>query len=122
MEETKEMSIKENIETVAESLAQLQGITREYKKLTESARSEIISMETKIDLMIQDTPKSYGPQISELFSDLKNEIQHQKHMNEYLQKQITELKKERSIIGQHIIASNTSVSILQEKVGFSSKY
>ena len=79
-------------------------------------------MDTKIELMIQDTPKSFFPQITELFSDLRGEITHQKNMNEYLQKQITELKKERSVISQHIVASNTSVSILQEKVGTPSKF
>ena len=122
MEETKEISLKDNIDQVGQNLLELQGSGRDYKKSIELLKSEIISMNTKVDLMILDTPKSYMPQISELFSDLRNEIIAQKSTNEYLQKQITELKKERSIIGQHIIASNTSVSILQDNVGYSSKY
>ena len=122
MEESKQLSVKENIEIVGKSLIEHQSSGREYKKSVELTKSEISGMDTKIELMIQDTPKSFFPQITELFSDLRGEITHQKNMNEYLQKQITELKKERSVISQHIVASNTSVSILQEKVGTPSKF
>lgn len=122
MEEGKELSVKNNIEHVGQNLLELQGGEREYKKYVDLMKSEIVSMNTKVDLMILDTPKSFMPQISELFADLRSEISSQKSANEYLQKQITELKKERSILGQHIIASNTSLSILQDSVGFTSKY
>ncbi|OMJ76841.1 hypothetical protein SteCoe_23687 [Stentor coeruleus] len=122
MEDNKEVSVKENIQKVNQDLLELQSSGRDYKKYIETTRAEIVSMDTKIELMIQDTPKSFMPQIEELFSDLKNEIARQGNMNEFLQKQITELKKERSLIAQHIVGSNTSVSILQDKVGYSSKY
>jgi gas vesicle protein len=122
MEENKEVSVKENIQKVNQDLLELQSSGRDYKKYIETTRAEIVSMDTKIELMIQDTPKSFMPQIEELLSDLKNEIARQWNMNDFLQKQITELKKERSLIAQHIVGSNTSVSILQDKVGYSSKY
>jgi gas vesicle protein len=122
MEENKEVSVKENIQKVNQDLLELQSSGRDYKKYIETTRAEIVSMDTKIELMIQDTPKSFMPQIEELLSDLKNEIARQGNMNDFLQKQITELKKERSLIAQHIVGSNTSVSILQDKVGYSSKY
>ncbi|OMJ66284.1 hypothetical protein SteCoe_36933 [Stentor coeruleus] len=122
MEENKEVSVKDNIQQVNQDLLDLQSSGRDYKKYIETTRGEIVIMEAKIELMIKDTPKSFMPQIEELFSDLKNEITRQSNMNEFLQKQITELKKEHSILSQHIIASNTSVSILQDKVGYASKY
>ncbi|OMJ73151.1 hypothetical protein SteCoe_28219 [Stentor coeruleus] len=122
MEENKEVSVKENIQKINQDLLELQSSGRDYNKYIEITRAEIVSMDTKIELMIQDTPKSFMPQIEELFSDLKNEIARQGNMNDFLQKQITELKKERSLIAQHIVGSNTSVSILQDKVGYSSKY
>lgn len=122
MEENKEVSVKDNIQQVNQDLLDLQSSGRDYKKYIETTRGEIVSMEAKTELMIRDTPKSFMPQIEELFSDLKNEITRQSNMNEFLQKQITELKKERSILSQHIIGSNTSVSILQDKVGYTSKY
>jgi predicted nucleic acid-binding Zn-ribbon protein len=122
MEENKEISVKDNIQQVNQDLLDLQSSGRDYKKYIETTRGEIVSMEAKTELLIRDTPKSFMPQIEELFSDLKNEITRQSNMNEFLQKQITELKKERSILSQHIIGSNTSVSILQDKVGYTSKY
>jgi predicted nucleic acid-binding Zn-ribbon protein len=122
MEENKELSVKANIEALSQSIHSLQLLTRDYKKLIEGSKTEVTSMESKIALLIQDTPKSFQPQIDELFSDLRSDVQNQKNMNEFLQKQITELKKESSVVAQHIIAQNASVSILQDKVGYSSRY
>lgn len=122
MEEKKELNVKENIESVQNDLLEMQTSLRDFKKNVTSTAAEVAGMEAKIELLINDTPKSFFPQIEEIFRDLKNEISNQKLQNENLQKQITDLKKERSVIAQHVVASNTKVSILNEKVGFVSKY
>ncbi|CAG9319997.1 unnamed protein product [Blepharisma stoltei] len=119
MEETKDMnSIKQNAAEVEENIKELQANLRDYKHFVEITRAELVSMETNITLLTDDTPKSIFPQIDELFTDLKHEIQNQKDLNDYVQKQITGLKKEKSVLLQNVIASNTRCQILDENVGY----
>lgn len=119
MEESKELnSVKQNAGQVEEFIKELQSNMRDYKHYIETTRAELISMETNVTLITDDTPKSIFPQIEELFSDLKHEIQHQKDLNDHLQKQITGLKKEKSVLAQNIIASNTRSQILEDSVGY----
>lgn len=122
MEEKKDLNVKENIERVHGEILEIQSSVREFKNFVAVTGAEIVGMESKITLMTNDTPRSFFPQIDEIFKDLRNEIQNQKVQNESLQKQITDLKKERSVLSQHVVANNTKVSILNEKVGFESKY
>jgi len=53
-----------------------------------------------------------------MFKDFQQEVKNQFDANEYFQKQLTELRKESSIIHQKIIASNTKSKILEDAVGF----
>ena len=122
MEERKELSVKENVEKVHREILELQNLVREVKKITAVAGTEIMGMEAKIDLITNDTPRSFFPQIEEIFKDLRSEVTVQRNQNESLQKQITELKKEKSLLSQHIVVNNSKVSILNEKVGVVSKY
>ena len=120
MEETKELSIKDGIDKTSTNVTDLLGFERELKKDIEFVKKEILSMNINLDSLIDATPKPVLSRLADIYSDLKSEISSQKSMNEYLQKQITSLKKERSIIGQHIVINNNHTSILQEKVGFTS--
>lgn len=110
-------NIKQNVTEVEDELHVLHQEVRNYKKEVETVRAELVQMENKISLCIEDTPRSLSPRIEELLLDLKQESQKQKDINEHLQKQITSLKKETSTIQQHIIASNTRSQILEEAVG-----
>ena len=113
------MSLKDNVTVVEDSIQELQKSLREYKMLVEVSRADIVSMENKISLSTDGTQKSISPQIEELMGDLQQEIRHQKDTNEHIQKQITGLKKDKSILQQHIIGSNTRCQILEENIGFS---
>lgn len=110
-------SVKQHIGQVEDNIRSLQANLRDYKKLVENLRTETIAMENKVTLNIEDIPKSISPQIDEMLLDLRQQISRQKDQNEHLQKQITGLKKEKSILHQHIIASNTRGQILEEHVG-----
>lgn len=121
MEETKDLSsVKQSINQVENDILILQSNLRDYKKQVETTRAEIVAMESKISLSTDDTPKSISPQIDELMSDLRLEIQNQKDQNEHFQKQITGLKKEKAVLKQHIVAGNSKSQILEESVGFHS--
>jgi septal ring factor EnvC (AmiA/AmiB activator) len=76
-------------------------------------------METSVTLLTDDTPKAFFPQLSEMFKDFQQEVKKQSDANEYFQKQLTDLKKESSIIQQKIVASNTKSKILEDAVGLS---
>lgn len=110
-------SVKQNIGQVEDYIRSLQSNLRDYKKLVENLRAETLAMENKVSLGIEDIPKSIAPQIEEVLIDLRQQISRQKDQNEHLQKQITSLKKEKSILHQHLIASNTRGQILEEHVG-----
>ena len=118
MEPSQPLSIKENTKVVEESIREVQTNLREYKNLVETARADIVAMENKSSLATEDTPKSIIPQIEELLGDLRQEVQHQKDTNEHIQRQITALKKEESVVQQHIVASNTRCQILEQQIGF----
>ena len=110
-------NVKQNISSLENSIADTQKVLRESKNLAENTRSEIVGMETSITLLTDDTPKAFFPQISEMFKDFQQEVKNQMDANEYFQKQLTELKKESSVIHQKIIASNTKSKILEDAVG-----
>ena len=110
-------NVKQNISSLENSIADTQKVLRESKNLAENTRSEIVGMETSISLLTDDTPKAFFPQISEMFKDFQQEVNNQIDANEYFQKQLTELKKESSVIHQKIIASNTKSKILEDAVG-----
>ena len=91
---------------------------REYKKLVEAARADVVSMENRVSLATEDTPKSILPQIEELIGDLRQEIHSQKGTNEHVQKQVTGLEKEKSVLEQHLVASNARCQLLSKQIGF----
>uniref|UniRef100_A0A7S3MSG7 Uncharacterized protein n=1 Tax=Fabrea salina TaxID=342563 RepID=A0A7S3MSG7_9CILI len=117
-ERTQNGSVKKTIQQVENNIQELQGSLREYKQLVETTRAEVNSMDNKITLAIEDTPKSISPQIQELLGDLNQEMKRQQALNDHLQKQITGLRKEKSVLSQHIIASNSRCQILEDSVGY----
>lgn len=110
-------SVKRNISQLEDNIRSLQGNLREYKKIVDNLSAETIAMENKISLGIEDIPKSISPQIEEMLTDLRLQISRQKDQNEHLQKQITGLKKEKSVLHQNLIACETQGQILEEHVG-----
>jgi septal ring factor EnvC (AmiA/AmiB activator) len=57
------------------------------------------------------------PLISSNYDGLKKSITMQQNDNQHLQKQITEMKKEKSMIQQHIIQNQNKLAILEVQVG-----
>ncbi|OMJ78836.1 hypothetical protein SteCoe_21280 [Stentor coeruleus] len=111
-------NVKQNISNIEGQIADAQRLLRDSKNLAETTRAEIVGMETNVTLLTEDTPKALFPQIAEIFKDFQQEVKKQCDMNDFFQKQLTELKKESSILHQKIIASNTKSNILEEAVGF----
>ena len=110
-------NIKHEISELETFIGEVHRNLRESKGLAESTRSEIVGMEKNVGLMTDDTPKTFSPQISEIYKDFHQEVQHQADVNEYFQKQLTELKKIASVIRQKLVDSNTKSEILESSVG-----
>jgi hypothetical protein len=110
-------NIKQNISNLEALIGAMHRNLRDSKNEAENARSEIVGMETSVTLLTDDTPKAFFPQINEIFKDFQQEIKQQNDVNEYFQKQLTELKKESSILHQKMIGYNSRSNILEEAVG-----
>lgn len=112
-------NLKQNIANLDGFISDVHKKLRESKNLAESTRAEVVGMESNVGLLTDDTPKAFFPQINEIFRDLQQEIRRQNDVNEFLLKQITELKKEDSVIKQKIVDSETKSRILEDAVGIS---
>ena len=110
-------NIKQNISNLEIFITDMHKNLRDSKNYAENTRSEIVIMETNVNLLIEDTPKVYYPQIKEISTDFHQEVKNQRDLSDYFQKQLTELKKENSIIHQRIIGSITKSTILEDSVG-----
>lgn len=80
------VSLKDNSREVEDHLDNLQKGAREYRKMIDSTRAEIVSMENSVSLATEDAVKSLFPQIEELMADLHREVKQQAVSNENLQK------------------------------------
>lgn len=111
------LSLKQNISNLEYTLLDANKSIREDKKHVESTRFELVGIESSISLLVKDTPKLFFPQICELLKDLQLEMKNQADYNDYLEKQLTELQKESSFIGERVIDFNTKTKILEDIIG-----
>ena len=112
-------SVKAKVQQLDEMIRNCQKELRDYKKCTENYRAEVNNMDATLSQYVEDTPKSILPPITELMTDLQEEMASQRTTNEHFQKQITGLKKEKGALQQHLISSNTRSQILEDNVGYS---
>ena len=75
-----------------------QGQLREYKKEIEMLRQEINLMENHLTTQNDENVKIINPFIMSNFDDLTDQINRQRNENENMQRQIVELKKDKSLI------------------------
>jgi hypothetical protein len=66
--------VRSNINNVENDLQEMVKNLREYKKLVDSYRADISSMENRSTLAIDDITSATQPEIDEIFSDLKKSI------------------------------------------------
>ncbi len=73
---------------------------REYKKEIELLRQDIAMMDNHLQTLNDENIKVVNPLIVSNFESLTNQITMQKNENDHMQKQLTELKKEKSLMQQ----------------------
>lgn len=74
-------------------------------------------MENKINISNEETEKILVPFKDELYNGLILSINNQKEENSKLQNQLSELKKEKSLIQQKILEGLQKVAAMEEEVG-----
>ena len=94
-----------------------QGQLREYKKEIEMLRQEIGLMENHLTTQNDENVKIINPFIMSNFDDLSDQINRQRNENENMQRQIVELKKDKSLIQQSIMHASQKIAQLEDAVG-----
>ena len=74
-------------------------------------------MRTKIDNINEEIVETTTPLVESLYRSLELGMTNQKEENSNFQEQLTELKKEKSILSQMIVASHKRSDLLNEEVG-----
>ena len=80
-------------------------------------RQEIGLMENHLSTQNDENVKVINPYIMANFEELTKGIQKQQKENEHMQKQIVELKKEKSLMQQSIIHCQHKIAGLEDVVG-----
>ena len=76
-------SVKSKVAQLDEMIRIAQKELREYKKCTENYRAEVNNMDATLSQYVEDTPKSILPPITELMTDLQEEMASQRTTNEH---------------------------------------
>lgn len=74
-------------------------------------------MENKINYANEETEKVLTPFKDELYNNLILAINNQKEENSKLQNQLSDLKREKSLIQQKILEGLQKVAAMEEEVG-----
>ena len=91
-------------------IMEAQGQLREYKKEIEMLRQEINLMENHLTTQNDENVKIINPFIMSNFDDLTDQITRQRNENENMQRQIVELKKDKSLIQQSIMHASQKIA------------
>lgn len=73
---------------------------RDYKREIECLKQDISMMDNHLQTLNDENIKVVNPLIITNFDNLTNQISMQKNENDHMQKQLTELKKEKSLMQQ----------------------
>ena len=103
-----------HVKRIEEWIEEGQTELREYKKEIELLRQEIGLMENHLSTQNDENVKVINPQVMANFEELQAGIIKQNLENEHMQKQIQELKREKSVIQQAIMRCNHKISQLED--------
>jgi hypothetical protein len=73
-------------------------VLREYKKEIECLKQDIAMMDNNLQTLNDENIKVVNPLIVSNFEQLQGQIGMQKNENDHLQRQLTELKKEKALM------------------------
>ena len=100
-----------------EWIGDAQQALREYKKEIELLRQEIGLMENHLSTQNDENVKVINPYIMANFEDLQTSIVKQQKENDHMQRQVIELKQEKSVMQQAIMKCSHKIAELEEAVG-----
>ena len=74
-------------------------------------------MDNHMSTLNDENVKLVNPQIVQNFDDLQEQINLQRTDNDHMQKQVIELKKEKSKIQQQIMLASHKIAELEDQIG-----
>ena len=89
-------SVRGSIKRCEDWIENSQQLLREYKKEIELLRQEISLMDNHLSTLNDENVKLVNPQIVQNFDDLQAQIALQRKDNDHMQRQLVELKREKS--------------------------
>ena len=92
------LSLKQYIKSVEGCIEMCQTNLREYKREIDLLRQEISLMDNHLSTMNDENVKLVNPQLLQNFEDLQSQITAQRKDNDHMQRQLVELKREKSVI------------------------
>jgi chromosome segregation ATPase len=98
----------------------VRSITEEmnfHKKEVQVLRSEKDTLESVLNMKINDVRKSLMNEIARVEDEMKRHFAHQKAENSRLQQQITQLKGEKTALQQQLLALQRRISELETQIG-----
>ena len=90
---------------------------QEYHKLIELYRQELQGMKNKIENTNDEIMDTTHPLVEALYRNLEMGMISQREENSNFQEQLTELKKEKAVLSQMIVATSKRTEQLNEEVG-----
>ena len=112
-----EDSVRGSAKRVEQWIEESQQALREYKKEVELLRQEIGLMENHLSTQNDENVKVINPYVMQNFEDLQVAIKKQQVENDHMQKQILELKRDKSILQQAIMQAGHKIAQLEDAVG-----
>ena len=88
-----------------------------HKKEVQTLRSEKETLESVLNMKVNDVKKSLMGEIARVEDEMKRHFAHQKAENSRLQQQITQLKGEKTSLQQQLLALQRRISELENQIG-----
>ena len=112
-----EMDVKGYIENLQERLGNAKMELKEYKKLIETYRSEIGSMQRNLETLNNDNLKQLVPVIQHDTEFFNTAMQQQHQENIKLQQRLTELKKDKANMEYQISQYHLRIAQMEANIG-----
>ena len=103
-------SVKGHCKKVEDWIESAQVALREYKKEIEMLRQEVGLMENHLSTQNDENVKVINPYVMANFEELQTSIVKQQRENDHMQKQIIELKRDKSLMQQAIMKCSHKIA------------
>ena len=114
---TENSTIKQNLKEIDDLISNGNDLVRSYKNEIDELKTEVSKMEGAVLSVVLEGEKSTNPLLVSSMENIITKINLQKDENAKLQKQLTELRKEKAQTQQTIYNLDARISTLEKEYG-----